>query len=255
MARDLGRRVLSATLLDRAQAAWQLGTMLRVSTFLIAMITATNVSSSTDTCASDAMIVFDGSGSMAEMGFNDINEPRIFEARVAMAEAIPEIARNRKLGLVVYGPNGADECSGLDLRFGPIADATGPILDAVNTLEPTGSTPLTRAVELAAQTLEYENRPATILLVTDGKETCGGQPCALAANLAATGHDTIVHVIGFKVRGSFFSWDRDEDNDYNVSESVSRCLADRTGGTYTSAETLDDLIAALRETLGCQLLF
>ena len=41
----------------------------------------------TDDCAADAMIVFDGSGSMAEMGFNDIDEPRIFEARRAMADA------------------------------------------------------------------------------------------------------------------------------------------------------------------------
>jgi Ca-activated chloride channel family protein len=220
----------------------------------IAMIAATSASA-TDNCAADAMIVFDGSGSMAEMGFNDINEPRIFEARRAMADAIPQIAENRRLGLVIYGPNGADECSGVDVRFPPIANATAPILEAVNTLEPTGSTPLTGAVRVAAQTLKYKTQPATIVLVTDGVETCGGSPCALAAELAVHGKDTTVHVIGFKVRGSFFSWDRDAENDYNDSESVSRCLADRTGGTYTSAETLDQLTDALRKTLGCQLLF
>jgi len=222
--------------------------------FLFAALAATSLSATQD-CTSDAMIVFDGSGSMAEMGFNDINEPRIFEARQAMADAMPQIAQNRRLGLVVYGPNGADECSGLDLRFAPMANAAGPVIDAVNNVEPTGSTPLTDAVRLAAETLEYQTNPATIVLVTDGKETCGGQPCMLAAELAATGADTTVHVIGFKVRGSFFSWDRDSDNDYNVSDSVARCLADRTGGTYTGAETLDELIEALRKTLGCQLLF
>lgn len=221
---------------------------------ILALLSTTRISAQVD-CSTDAMIVFDGSGSMAEMGFNDIDEPRIFEARRAMAEAIPDIARSRRLGLVVYGPNGADECSGLDLRFTPVADAAPRILDAVNTLEPTGSTPLTDAVRLAAETLDYQTKPATVLLVTDGKETCGGKPCALAANLAAEGADTIVHVIGFKVRGSFFSWDRDTDNDYTGAISVSRCLADRTGGTYSSAETLDQLIEALRETLGCQLLF
>lgn len=221
---------------------------------LLASLSATKAVA-TDTCAADAMIVFDGSGSMAEMGFNDINEPRIFEARRAMADAIPQIAQTRRLGLVVYGPNGADECSGLDLRFGPMANAAPPILDAVNTLEPTGSTPLTEAVRMAAETLEYQTKPATIVLVTDGKETCGGQPCALAADLHAQGQDTIVHVIGFKVRGSFFSWNRDTENDYTASESVARCLADRTGGTYTGAETLDQLTAALRKTLGCPLLF
>ncbi|MEP1587037.1 MAG: VWA domain-containing protein [Tateyamaria sp.] len=209
----------------------------------------------TDNCAADAMVVFDGSGSMAEMGFNDINEPRIFEARRAISDTIPEIAERRRLGLVVYGPMGVDECTGVDLRFPPMLDAARPVIDAVNSLEPSGSTPLTDAVKLAAETLDYQSRPAAIVLVTDGKETCGGQPCILATDLANEGADTTVHVIGFKVRGSFFSWDRDTDNDYNVSESVARCLADRTGGTYTSAETLDQLIAALRETLGCQFLF
>jgi Ca-activated chloride channel family protein len=225
-----------------------------IAPLLITALTA-SVASATEDCLSDAMIVFDGSGSMAEMGFNDIEEPRIFEARRAMADAIPQIAENRRLGLVVYGPNGADECSGLDLRFRPMADAAGPVIEAVNAVQPNGSTPLTAAVRLAAETLLYEDRPATVVLMTDGKETCGGQPCALAADLAAQGVDTTVHVIGFKVRGAFFSWERDTDNDYNVADSVARCLADRTGGTYTSAETLDELIAALRKTLGCQLLF
>lgn len=222
-----------------------------LSSFVVTLLSA-SVASAQSNCADDAMIVFDGSGSMAEMGFNDINEPRIFEARRAMASAIPQIADGRRLGLVIYGPNGADECSGLDMRFAPIPDAAARILADVDMLEPTGSTPLTEAVQMAADTLEYKQRPATIVLVTDGKETCGGQPCALAADLAATGKDTTVHVIGFKVRATFFSWEKDEEN---TVESVSRCLADRTGGTYSSAETVDQLVAALNKTLGCQLLF
>lgn len=186
----------------------------------------------TDNCAADAMIVFDGSGSMAEMGFNDISEPRIFEARRAIAETVPDIAKIRRLGLVVYGPNGEDECSGLDLRFRPTANAAGAVINAVNTLEPGGSTPLTQAVRIAAETLEYQTRPATIVLVTDGKETCGGLPCALANELSNDGADTTVHVIGFKVRSTFFSWNSQSDD--SAPESVSRCLADQTGGTYTS---------------------
>ena len=125
----------------------------------------------TDDCAADAMIVFDGSGSMAEMGFNDIDEPRIFEARRAMADALPQIAQNRRLGLVVYGPNGADECSGVEMRFAPEANAASLIISAINALEPGGSTALTQAVKLAAQTLDYKTQPATVVLVTDGKET------------------------------------------------------------------------------------
>ncbi|MEP3638164.1 MAG: VWA domain-containing protein [Paracoccaceae bacterium] len=212
-----------------------------------------NNAAATDDCSADAMIVFDGSGSMAEMGFNDIQEPRIFEARRAIALAVPDIAQLRRLGLIVYGPDGPDECSGLNLRFPPKANAARSIIDAVDALEPAGSTPLTSAIQQAAETLDYKSRPATIVLVTDGKETCGGQPCALATELRTEGADTTVHIIGFKVRSDFFSWNR-QDAD-QAPESVSKCLADDTGGTYTNAETLDQLTAALRNTLGCKLLF
>lgn len=224
-------------------------------TFLLSTLVALSATHAvaTDNCSSDAMIVFDGSGSMAEMGFNDISEPRIFEARRAIAQVAPEIENARNIGLVIYGPNGTDECSGLDLRFPPIANAAREVIAAVNNLSPDGSTPLTQAVQIAADVLEYQTRPATIVLVTDGKETCGGMPCSLATELRNNGFDTTVHVIGFKVRSDFFSWDRQSEN--GSTESVSRCLADQTGGTYSSAETLDQLIEALLSTLGCQLLF
>jgi Ca-activated chloride channel family protein len=202
-------------------------------------------------CTDDAMIVFDGSGSMAEMGFNLLDEPRIFEARRAMAQVLPEIAASRRLGLVIYGPGGADGCDGIDLRFRPVHDAAPRIVGAVDALEPGGDTALTIAVERAAAALPAAG---AIVLVTDGKETCGGAPCSLAADLAADAAGLTVHVIGFKVRGDHFGWDSAAP-DYAEAETVARCLADRTGGTYVSAETVDDLIAAFRRTLGCDLLF
>ena len=201
-------------------------------------------------CVGDAMIVFDGSGSMAEVGFNLFNEPRIFDARRAMAMVVPEIAPVRRLGLVVYGPGGADDCSGVDLRFPPQDDAAGPILEAVGTLQPVGNTPLASAVDRAADVLSQGG--GEIVLVTDGKETCGGSPCTLAASLADKG--ITVHVIGFRIRGEHFSWRSQGQNDYTDAQTVSRCLADQTGGEYVRAETLDDLIGALRVTLGCNTL-
>ncbi|MEM7644427.1 MAG: VWA domain-containing protein [Pseudomonadota bacterium] len=206
-------------------------------------------------CTEDAMLVFDGSGSMAEMGFNQLDEPRIFSARRAVAEAIPDIARLRRLGLVVYGPGSADYCAGIDLRFPPMAGAGGPIVDAVNALEPAGDTALTEAVALAAKTLDYRNRPGAIVLITDGKETCGGTPCQLAAQLAAEAQDLTIHVIGFQVRGAFFAWGSQGASDYTEAETAVRCMADTTGGLFLDAETAEELEAAFRRTLGCHLLF
>ena len=53
------------------------------------------------------------------------------------------------------------------------------IIEEVNRLQPSGDTALTDAVQIAAEVLDYKSSPATIVLVTDGKETCGGMPCAL----------------------------------------------------------------------------
>ena len=207
-------------------------------------------------CTEDAMIVFDGSGSMAEMGFNQIDEPRIFEARKALRTAMPQVEPFRRIGLIVYGPGGAGgvgECSGIELRFGPRVDAATAVIASIDALEPEGRTALTEAVALAAQTLGAPNNPGTVVLVTDGKETCGGQPCALAADLSGTG--VTVHVIGFKVRGEHFGWQSQGDTDYNNSVSVAKCLAEQTGGEYVSAETVEELVAAMNRTLGCNLLF
>ena len=200
-------------------------------------------------CADDAMIVFDGSGSMAEVGFNLFDEPRIFTARRAVGRIIPEIAALRRLGLVVYGPGGADGCTGVELRFAPVADAAPRILGAVDALQPEGDTALTDAVRLAAGALDGEG---TVVLVTDGKDTCGGAPCRLAAELVGRGGVT-VHVIGFKVRGDFFDWDGPGDG--ATIETVARCLADSTGGHYVPTETAEELVAAFRKTLGCELMF
>jgi Ca-activated chloride channel family protein len=196
-------------------------------------------------CNQDAMLVFDASGSMAAMGFNGLDLPRIVEARDALRQALPEITPYRRMGLVVYGPGSNDACSNIELRFGPAPDAAMAIVGAVDRVTPDGDTPLTDAVRKAADVLA--ERGGDVVLVTDGRETCSGAPCQLAAELSGT--DLTVHVIGFRVRGSSFEWKSVAD--VRNHQTVARCLADLTGGEYVSAESTDDLVRALREILGC----
>ena len=157
-------------------------------------------------CPLDAMVVFDGSGSMASMGFNGLDEPRIFAARDAVRAAAPAIAPVRKVGLVVYGPGTGGGCANIDLRFPPTANAAPRIIAEVDAIEPAGETPLTDAVRAATAALGWPQTPGVVVLVTDGKETCSGAPCQLAAELAAGPAELTVHVIGFQVRSDFFRW-------------------------------------------------
>ncbi|MGB0661003.1 MAG: vWA domain-containing protein [Mangrovicoccus sp.] len=204
-------------------------------------------------CTDDAMIVFDGSGSMSEMGFNQLDEPRIFEARRALRQVMPRVEKFRQIGLITYGPSRGDICEGVELRFTPRKDAAWPVITTIDGLQPEGETPLTEAVRQAAEVLTARAANGVVVLVTDGKETCDGAPCQLAAHLAADWPGLRVHVIGFKVRGDRFDWDAQGVNDYTDAQSPARCLAEATGGEYVSAETVEQLIAALQVTLGCPL--
>ncbi|MEM8577052.1 MAG: VWA domain-containing protein [Pseudomonadota bacterium] len=204
------------------------------------------------TCTEDAMLVFDASGSMAEMGFNGLDRPRIHEARAALHDVLPNVTPLRRLGLVVYGPGASEACSHVQLHLPPTPDAAAPILATIDGTEPDGNTALTEAVNRAIAAFEPPGAPGTVVVVTDGKETCGGATCTLAARLAAEAPDLTVHVIGFRVRGTFFGWEGTDTNpEPEPVESVARCLADQTGGLYLGTESTDQLIAALNQTLGC----
>lgn len=194
-------------------------------------------------CTEDAMIVFDGSGSMSGIAYSEIGIPRIVEARSALHRVLPSVGAMRRLGLVVYGPSGDRTCRNISLRFEPEWEAAPRILDEVDRLRPAGGTPLTEAVERAAETLDYEG---TVVLVTDGQETCQGAPCELAARLRAKAPGLVVHVIGYKLQqagaGRSLGLDRSPSAD---------CLAHQTGGHYVDANTAEELARALRITLAC----
>jgi Ca-activated chloride channel family protein len=157
-------------------------------------------------------------------------------------KVLPAASQTRRLGLMVYGPGpNFNTCNNVDLRLPPTSNAGKRIMHEVERLRPAGRTPLTSSVKQAAEILQHEHRPAVVVLLTDGQDTCGGDACRLAHDLKTLQPAITVHVIGYRL-GS-------------TSEAslpfVERCLADVTGGIYATAETTDQLAAALSETLGC----
>ena len=225
-----------------AKAAWGIG--------LAAALLGSAAGMAATSCTSDAIVVFDGSHSMNEGGA--VSAPRIVLAREAMRRAMPEIAMSRRLGLVIYGPGSQrGSCQNIDLRFPPIPDAAPRIIGAVDGLAPDGNTPLTAAVRTAAEALAFTQRPGVIVLVTDGRETCGASPCALGAELAARGAGLTVHVIGFQLQP-----DSNGHPSFRPANSTFKadCLAEKTGGMVVTTETVEELVKALRDTLACPVL-
>lgn len=217
----------------------------------LALLAALAAPAQAAACLTDAMVVFDGSASMAEISM-EVTVPRIVEARAAMGRVMPQVEDVRRVGLMTYGPGGASACEGIVLAFPPRAGAAVPMAAALDALEPAGLTPLADAVAAAAALLDYRAVPATIVLVTDGNETCGGRPCALGTRLAAEAADLTIHVVGYRASRDFFAWDNPDQQAY-AGDTVAKCLSDRTGGLFVGAETEDALVAALQATLGCPL--
>ena len=103
----------------------------------------------------------------------------------------------------------------------------------VETFEPTGWTPLALALEAAASDFAPGGESVTnaIIMVTDGEETCGGDPCAVAGALHAADIALTTHVVGFALT--------DEQH-----EAV-RCIAEEGGGQLFTAEDADSLSEAV----------
>ncbi len=187
------------------------------------------------------MIVFDASSSMVGNGVTFVS--RIDEARRALSRVLPQVAHSRRIGLITYGPGPFERCN-VKLNLRPTPNAAERILSTVRSLEPAGRTPLTTAVEDAANVLDFRNRPGVVVLVTDGEETCNRSPCSLARNLHAVAKALTIHVIAYRLE---IGWDGQQ------GRLETKCLSDYTSGLYVPVRTEEELVAALHKTLGCPL--
>lgn len=182
--------------------------------------------------AAHTIIILDGSGSM--WGVID-GRRKLAVARETVDKVMSTLPADRAVGLMAYGHRRKNDCSDIELLVPP-APGSGPaVREAVKSLRFLGMTPLSAAVKQAAEALRYSQAPATVVLVTDGIETCEADPCALAGELKRSGVDFTAHVIGFGLT-------REEG-------AKVACIADKTGGRYIEARDAASLDRALTETV------
>src|SRR5690606_4697297 len=101
-----------------------------------------------------AVLVFDGSGSMAGTDLNT-QTPHIAQVRAALQAVLPSVAPRRHLGLMVYGPGPRARCENIDLRLRPGPNSAETIMGEVNAVVPAGETPLSASVRGAAEVLGF----------------------------------------------------------------------------------------------------
>ena len=107
---------------------------------------------------------------------------------------------------------------------------------AIAGLRPTGQTPIAYALNQVARDFESSQDDRIVVMVTDGIESCGGDPVMAARQLGQQG--ITVHLIGFGLGTG-----ADED------AASLRAIAAASGGRYVTAGSAAELKTALAETV------
>ncbi|MGI8404926.1 MAG: VWA domain-containing protein [Thermomicrobiales bacterium] len=188
-------------------------------------------------------LILDVSGSMAQV--IDTGETRMDAAKRVIREVVNSIPEKEgiNVGLRIYGFGGdntdagkPESCQSSEL-VAPINGVNKrEILSQVESLQPTGWTPLALSLERAGEDFKTgENVTNAAVLITDGLETCGGDPCTVASNLHAADIQLTTHVIGFAVAPE--------------EQATLGCIAKGGGGKLIGASNADELSSALFSVL------
>ncbi|MBJ2153186.1 VWA domain-containing protein [Paracoccus sp. IB05] len=180
----------------------------------------------------NTILVLDASGSMWGQ-IDGVNKITI--ARDVVRDFVGTFPADLNLGLVTYGHRERGQCSDIQTMIDPAPGTGAEIARIVDGLNPRGMTPMTDAVIAAAQALRHTEQAATVILISDGIETCNPDPCAAARALNEAGVDFTAHVIGFDVKGE--------------AEALMQmqCIAEETGGRFLTADNAAELTAALEQ--------
>ena len=179
------------------------------------------------------ILVLDASGSMwGQIG----DKSKMQIAKGVVGKVICTWKPEDEIGLVAYGHRKKGACDDIEVLQEPGALDAASFMAKVNGLAPKGKTPMTQAVRMAAEALKYTEKQATVILVSDGIETCDPNPCAVAEELEKLGVDLTVHTVGFGL------------DDKGAVDQL-KCLAEKTGGISIIAENAGQLEAALNKTV------
>ncbi len=169
-------------------------------------------------------LVMDTSGSMIE----SIEGKRKMDIAKEVATSFVNKVSDVELGLRVFGQG--DECEDSRQLRSVTALNIPMVTDSISAMTPMGKTPMANALENAIADLKGKENKA-VILVSDGKETCDGDPRAAAVALRE--NSIKVYAIGFSI---------DEEGKKELED-----IARITGGKYFDAENASDLAGVFDE--------
>lgn len=164
---------------------------------------------------------------------------KITIAKEVLKEIIGGLPDEMNVGLRLYGHryglNDSKACQDTELvtPIGLINKAQ--LKDAVDAISPRGKTPLVYSVLEGIKDFR-EIGSGTIVLVSDGVESCDGDIDAIAPALEAAGLDLQVNIVGFDIK------------EVEARKQL-EAIAASTGGIYLDAQDSEQLLDSLEQTL------
>ncbi|MBG0851457.1 VWA domain-containing protein [Streptomyces spinoverrucosus] len=194
-------------------------------------VPSTALADETTAAAPKVDLVLDVSGSMRARDID--GQSRMAAAKQAFNEVLDATPEDVQLGIRTLGANypGDDQKTGCKdtaqlYPVGPLDRTEAKA--AVATLAPTGWTPIGPALLKAADDLDGGTGSKRIVLISDGEDTCAPlDPCEVAREIAAKGIGLTIDTLGLVPNT-------------RMRQQLS-CIAEATGGTYTSVEHTDEL--------------
>lgn len=168
-------------------------------------------------------ILLDASGSMRAQINGKSKMDSAKEAIQIFADKLPE---NAEVSLRVYGHKGTGSqkdkqvsCNSTEEIFHGPGNQTDQIKTALQNVKPAGWTPIANALKSVKQDIDPETTDSIVYVVSDGIETCGGNPVQIAKELNQSKVKTVVNIIGFDVD--------------NEGQKLLRQVASSGGGEFT----------------------
>ncbi|HCX86456.1 MAG TPA: hypothetical protein DG761_00365 [Gammaproteobacteria bacterium] len=205
----------------------------RLFSVLSAILIVTAVLFAPRVSAQDNVLYFilDASGSMWE---RVEGKPRIVIAKETLSSLIEQTPAEIRTGITAYGHRRKFDCSDIE-EIVPLKSldpmAKHGIQERISTLSAMGKTPITDSIRQTVERLKSEEGRSTVVLISDGLESCGKDPCALTSELKSAGINFVMHVVGFGLT---------KDQEQKLA-----CISEAGGGTFFTAGNAADLLDAL----------
>ena len=153
-----------------------------------------------------------------------------------LEQVMASVPDDFNVGLRVYGHRyssvSPQTCADTELVVPLVKLDRQRILATARRYQPRGETPLVRSVLQTVDDLRTLGS-GSVILITDGEESCKGDPKAAAATLKASGVDVTLNIVGFTLKGK-------------AIEEQLGALAESTGGRYYGAQSGDELARAVK---------